>query len=122
LSGTWDYGGDLNKFVVNGKIVQRVLTELSEFTIKNLEIKVGDIDFVGVIQGNVIKGTHTLYMSPNSRERCPGLPSTRVKAELTLSADGKTLNIVRDDPHLSWDTCQWTLEGRPRVAEQMTRK
>jgi len=122
LEGTWDAGGDLNIIIVTGKIVQRVLTELAESTIKNFEIKAGDIDFVGVMHGNVITGSQTLYMFPDSRQRCPGLSSTKVRAEMTLSADGKTFDIVRDDPHLDWDTCQWTLEGRKRVVDQMTLK
>ena len=108
--------------MVNGKLVQRVLTVLAESTIKNFEIKVGDTDFVGVIQGNVIKGSQTFYLDSESRTRCPGLSSTKINAEFTLSADGKTFNVVRDDPYFNWDTCQWTLEGRKPVVEQMTRK
>lgn len=122
FAGIWEAGGDLNKFVVNGKVVQRVLTELAESTVKNFEIKVGDVDFVGVIQGNVVKGTQILYMFPEARQRCPGLSSTRVSLEFTMSADGKTFNVLRDDPIFSYETCQWTLEGRERVAEQMNRK
>lgn len=122
LAGVWDAGGDLNKFVVKGKIVQRVLTELAESTVKNFEINVGDIDFVGVMQGNVIKGTQTFYLDSESRSHCPGLSSTKIKAEFSLSADGKTFNVVRDDPYFDWDTCQWTVEGRKPVVEQMTRK
>lgn len=122
LAGIWDAGGDMNKLVVSGKTVQRVLTELAESTIKNFDIKVGDIDFVGVIQGNVIKGSQTFYLDPESRKRCPGLSGTKINAELTLLADGKTFNVVRDDPFFNWDICQWSLEGRPRVTEQMARK
>ena len=121
LSGTWEYGGDINKFVANGKVIQRVITVKAEAS-KEFEFQNGEIDFVGVIDDNMLKGTQVFYSGVKMRSECPGLSSTKINADLTLSADGKTITVMRDDPVLLYATCQWTNENRPRVQETMNKQ
>ncbi len=95
--------GDLLQIVRNGDTV-RAIMEIPSASAAARGRRKGDLAFKGSYKGREIRGTAYLLFSDADVRRCPEFGGDqRFAFDLTLSADGSTLNGSREDFELSVD-------------------
>lgn len=98
-----DDTGTIVQIVRNGNTVSAIMNNPS-MTAARAGRTAGDLAFKGSYEGRTIKGTAYIRFSKDDVSRCPEFNGEQKSdLELTLSADGNTLNGSREDYNLSAD-------------------
>ena len=109
-----DDTGTIVQIVRNGNTVTAIMNSPSA-TAARAGRTTGDLAFKGSYEGRTIKGTAYIRFSNDDVSRCPEFNGEQKSdLELTVSADGNTLNGSREDYTLSAD-CVIVPQSRKRL-------